>query len=93
MRATDALVGALATYRLTRLAIEDVITAKWRNKVLEKFPPTEDKWSYVLTCPWCAGMWAGLVVAGLQATDSKLARALVSALAFSQAVGLAEERL
>ena len=93
MRAVDAVIGALAAHRLTRLAIQDVITAKPRNAVLKKYPPTQESWSYVLTCPWCAGMWAGLLVAGLQGKGGSLGRGLTYALALSSAVGIAEERL
>lgn len=93
MRAVDAVIGALAAHRLTRLAIQDVITAKPRNRILEKYPPTQDSWSYVLTCPWCAGMWAGLVVAALQGKGGSVGKGLVYALALSDAVGIAEERL
>jgi hypothetical protein len=93
VRPVDAVVGALAAHRLTRLAIQDVITAKPRNAILKKYPPTQESWSYLLTCPWCAGMWAGLVVAALQGLGGKAGRGLVYALALSDAVGIAEERL
>lgn len=93
MKAVDAVVGALATHRLTRLAIQDVITAKPRNAILEKYPPTQDSWSYVLTCPWCASMWTGLLVTAVQGSGSRLLRGLVYALALSSATGIAEERL
>lgn len=93
MRPVDAVIGALAAHRLTRLAIQDVITAKPRNAILKKFPPREDTWSYALTCPWCSGMYAGLIVSALQLSNNKLARGLVYALALSDAVGIAEERL
>lgn len=89
----DAVIGALAAHRLTRLAIQDVITAKPRNAVLEKYPPTQDSWSYLLTCPWCASIWAGLVVTALQGKGGPIGRGLVYTLALSSAVGIAEERL
>jgi hypothetical protein len=93
VRAVDAVVGALAAHRLTRLAIQDVITARFRKRIFEKYPPTPDSWSYVLTCPWCSSMWAGLLVAGLQTYGGRPGRTLVYALAASDAVGIAEERL
>lgn len=89
----DAVIGALAAHRLTRLAIQDVITAKPRNAVLKKYPPTQDSWSYLLTCPWCASFWVGLAVAALQGKGGPIGRGLVYALALSSAVGIAEERL
>lgn len=61
----DLLVDTLATYRLTKLVVDDVITAPLREKIFEKHPPHEASWSYALTCPWCASVWigAGVVVA------------------------------
>lgn len=93
MRAVDAVIGALAAHRLTRLAIQDVITAKPRNAILKKYPPTQESWSYALTCGWCASIYTGLIVAGLQGKGGSLGRGLVYALALSDAVGIAEERL
>lgn len=93
MRAVDAVIGALATHRLTRLVIEDVITAKPRNAVLKRYPPTRESWSYVLSCPWCASMWTGLAVAALQGKGGVLGRGLVYALAMSSVTGIIEERL
>jgi hypothetical protein len=93
MRAVDAVVGALATHRLTRLAIEDVITARPRNAILRKYPPTQESWSYVLSCPWCASIWTGLTVAALQSKGGPLGRGLIYALAMSSVTGMIEERL
>lgn len=47
----------------------------------------------MLACSWCASVWAGLAVAGLQGKGGKLGRGLVYALALADAVGIAEERL
>jgi hypothetical protein len=93
VRAVDAVIGALAAHRLTRLVIQDVITAKPRNAILKKYPPTQESWSYLLTCPWCASMYTGLAVAVLQGKGGSAGRGLVYALALSSAVGIAEERL
>ena len=62
MRMRDLLVDVLATYRLTVLVIDDVITEPLREKIFEKHDPREHGWSYVLTCPWCASMWIGMGV-------------------------------
>jgi len=56
----------LATKRLTRLLIEDVIIEDFRNKVFEKWDPEEYKLAYLLTCSKCASVWLGaLVVSGI----------------------------
>lgn len=87
------MIGALAAHRLTRLAIQDVITAPVREKIFDRWPPTTGSPSYMLACSWCASVWAGLAVAGLQGKGGKLGRGLVYALALADAVGIAEERL
>jgi len=55
-------VDALATYRLTRLVVEDEITAPIRNRVWERHDPADSKIGYLLTCPWCVSIWAGAAV-------------------------------
>lgn len=88
----DLLVDALACHRLTRLVTEDVIFNKWRAKIYEKWPPTEDKWSYVLTCPWCASVW---LAGGIVAARSLFPKAWTPAaklLALSSLTGLVMER-
>lgn len=87
------MVGALAAHRLTRLAVQDVITAPLREKLFDRWPPSSDSPTYALVCTWCASVWAGLTVAGLQGKGGKLGRGLVYALALADAVGIAEERL
>ena len=42
----DDVVDALATYRITKLILDDKITEDVRNVVFEKFPPHEHKLGY-----------------------------------------------
>lgn len=63
--ATLALLG-LATYRVTKLILEDEIASPVRNAIFKKFNPRDTKVGYLFTCPWCISVWAG---AGLIALD------------------------
>lgn len=56
------VILALASYRLTKLLIEDTILNSLREKVWEKFPPESTYLGYLTTCPWCVGWWLSLVL-------------------------------
>ena len=88
----DFIIDALATHRLTRLVIEDDITADLRERVWRRHPPHDDKLGYLLTCPWCTSMWAGFAVAAARTIAPSAWRPLSYALALSSLVGLIEER-
>lgn len=54
---------ALATYRISRLLVEDVIAEDLRNLVWERFPPESTKLGYLFTCYWCTSPYiASLLV-------------------------------
>lgn len=89
----DVAVDVLATYRLTRLVVEDVITAPAREKIFEKYPPNEDKWSYALTCPWCASIWLGAGVAIARRFFPRAWDVAATGLAASAVTGIVSERL
>lgn len=59
---TGAVVDSLAAYRLTRLVVEDGITAGLRNRWWAKWDPEFTLTGYALTCPHCVGMWAAGIV-------------------------------
>lgn len=73
----DLIVDALAAWRLTHLVVEDELTAPLRDWVSERWP--ERKPAYLIRCPWCVGIWAGLTVAAL--SGSRPGRWLCRALA------------
>ena len=57
------IIAGLATYRLTRLIVDDEILAPIRNRIFNRFDPEYSKFGYVLTCTWCSSIWvASLVV-------------------------------
>lgn len=57
----DALLMALATFRITRLIVYDKIARWFRDLFLYEggfFETVQD----LLSCPWCIGIWSSLVV-------------------------------
>lgn len=87
------LSDALATYRLTRLVVEDVITAPAREKIFDKYPPHDRSWSYALTCPWCVSVWVGLGVAALRVAAPSVWDPISKGLAASAVTGVLSERI
>lgn len=53
------LIAALASYRLTRLIVEDTIAERPRNWLMDQSRFLES----VLACYWCAGMYVSGLVA------------------------------
>jgi len=91
-----AVLLALATYRTTKLVIDDEITRELRNYLYEqvqKLPPkTAAKLEYLLGCPWCISIWAGSGLALLVKLLPDVGEVVVNALAASAAAGLLFER-
>lgn len=92
-----AATATLATKRITRLVVDDVILNDVRDLWFKKFPPETTKLGYLVSCPKCVSVWAGFTVAGLTSA-ARLHRTLraavaigVSALAMSEATILATE--
>jgi hypothetical protein len=94
----ELALDVLATERLTRLVVDDEITADIREWVWKKHSPEETKIGYLLTCPFCASVWAGAVVALMSTSPSTgvfsgSVRVLRNTLALSGAVSLVREVL
>lgn len=86
----NQLRDTLATYRLTKLIIDDFITEEWRKQIFKRFPP-DTKIGYFFTCPWCMSFWAGLVVVMASKTFPRGWKIIGAALAMSAASGLIED--
>jgi len=58
----DMVIMVLSAYRLTRLVVYDRIF-RLPREIVEAFPDIGFMVSIrsLLTCPWCAGVWASLV--------------------------------
>ena len=78
-------VGALATFRLTRLLVEDKIAEPVRDRLAED---AEGRLAYFVTCPWCVSVWVGAGWVGLTAAAPRVARLAGAALAWSAVSGL-----
>lgn len=53
-------VLVLATYRITRLIVNDTITEFIRVKI-----PFERWYGELIRCPWCTGVWVAGILTGL----------------------------
>jgi hypothetical protein len=62
MTLIELVILGLATYRLTRLIIDDVILEFIRNWVWKRFPPHTSKIGYLFTCTWCMSIWVASFV-------------------------------
>lgn len=82
----DLAVGALAVHRLTRLATQDEITTRLRERIHTAAP--EGRLAYFVTCPWCVSMWVGAGWAALTVAAPRTARVVGAALAWSSVTGL-----
>jgi uncharacterized protein DUF1360 len=94
MRPLDLGVDALAAWRLTHLVVADVFppVAKLREAVLDRYGP-ESAWSYLATCPYCVGVWAGVAVVVARRRAPRAWSALAEALAVAALVPIIEGKL
>lgn len=96
MTATLA-VDALATYRLTRLIVQDDITAPLRERVRHAAMRSVDspgiaaKVNTLLSCPWCVGMWVSFGVVAARRLAPAAWTPVAAALAFSAVTGVIAE--
>jgi hypothetical protein len=91
----EALVDALATYRLTVLIKDDKITERLRQAVFRRYGHLEEadvrNPSYLLGCPWCLSMYFGVVAVAGRRYAPAAWKPLSRALAFSATTGLMAE--
>ena len=86
------IILVLASYRLTRLLVIDVIFEPLREKVWKKFPPST-KLGYVFTCMWCMSIWSALALILLFLVLPLLAYVVSLVLSISAIVGVIAARL
>ena len=94
MKPTTLVLSLLATYRITKLVLNDEITRELREKafaVLDEHNgnPVADKLTYLLGCPWCVSIWAGAALTALKKFAPSVHETLVQSLGLSAATGLA----
>lgn len=85
-------VDIVATYRLTKLILDDKLTEDLRFLVFNKFP-RESKISYFMTCPWCVSIWAGAAIFALRRVSPETADFVSGTLAASAITGQAYTRI
>lgn len=89
----DILIGSLATYRLSKLIIDDAIFNEIREPLLSYLEDTgHTKLVYLMQCPWCISMYTGLLVSLLQ-KDKNLVSLLLSTLTYSTVSGILDTRV
>lgn len=91
----EAVVDALATYRLTVLVKDDKITEGLRAAVFRRFGPVDGdhprKPSYLMGCPWCLSVYFGAMAVAGHRFAPRAWRPLSRVLALSAATGLLTE--
>jgi hypothetical protein len=89
----NLLISALATYRLTKLVIEDKILEGPRESIFAHYgDPKVSRVSYLISCPYCVSMYAGLAVSLGDTVFPRTTKILTRALAFSAITGMLAER-
>lgn len=86
MDAITLIAAALATARITRLVTTDRITHAPRRWVLSRLDQ-EGLMAYLITCDWCASVYAGAGVAAVLWAAPAWAVWPLYALAFSYVAG------
>lgn len=85
--AVSVITDIIATYRLTRLVMEDRVTEDLRGIIYERFP-RDSKVSYLLGCAWCVSIWAGFAIFTLRRISPETADIVSGLLAASAVTGV-----
>lgn len=91
---TALTVGALAVHRLTRLVVDDEVSAplrEWAQGAKEDTPVAwreRTRLGYLVACPWCVSMWAAAGWAALTVAAPRAAATAGAVLAWSSVAGL-----
>lgn len=57
-----AVILTLASYRLSRLVVQDTLLAPFRDRVWDRYPPETHRIGYLLTCFWCTSFYTSSLV-------------------------------
>jgi hypothetical protein len=79
----NLLIDVLAVARLTRLVVEDQLTQPLRDVIDGNYQ--ESRVAYLVHCPRCMSVWAGLAVVLLSRSRYSAPRGMVRMLALSEA--------
>jgi hypothetical protein len=86
------VILSLAAFRLTRFVTTDTIFNRQRSFIWRKFPPESTKLGYLITCPWCIGVWLSSLVYLSYIIFPEQTIAVCSVLCISAIVGLVSDR-
>lgn len=89
----DTTIDALAVLRITRLIIDDEITADWRGRWFDEHDPSETKLGYLVTCPWCTGFWVSVAVVAVRRAAPKIWDPAAHVFALSAVAGVLYSRI
>ena len=89
MNALDLGVRVAAAWRITKLITEDEIARELREGVAARWP--DSKAAYLVECPACVSVWAGLAVMVLPRAVTGALAASAGTLAAKWAAEVAEE--
>ena len=92
MQIIRLIIDIVATYRLTKLILDDKITEKFRNLLFEKYPPRSSMIGFLFTCPWCISIWAAAGIFLLRRIDPEFTDYVSGLLTASAITGIAYER-
>lgn len=84
----DFVILCLATYRISRLIVEDHIFAKLRDRFWNRFPPETTLIGYWSTCIWCVSIWVGLALVIWYMISADVVRLFGAVFALSAIAGL-----
>lgn len=87
------IVLTLATYRITRFAVKDVIFSGLRDKIWKKWDPSTTKIGYLFTCYWCMSIWSAMLVIGAYILAPTVTIVVSLVLSISSIVGYVAERV
>ena len=87
------IILSLASWRATRLIIEDRILEPVRNRIWEKHHPDASFWGYLITCYWCLGLWVSAFVVGWYLILPSVSIPVAAIFALSALVGLIDHKI
>lgn len=85
---TSLALTSLATYRLSRLVVQDELTAPIRETVWKWAPPERSKIGYFFTCYWCTSIYAASALEISRIIAPRTTRAVETVLAASAVAGV-----
>ena len=88
----DFIILCLATIRVTLLVTTDTITAKYREKIWEKYPPETSMYGYLITCNWCSSMYCATAIMSWYTLFGRAAMFVCAILALSTVAGFTANR-